>query len=308
VLSCGRVDLLTVGEAFHDLIFAGLERLPRPGEELRVPAFTTAAGGGAVITAVAAARLGLSAAILTAIGSDAAAELRRERIRLFDLRRPTEPGAVTVALSLPRERSFVTYDGVNSAIEPRLIRALQARHLRARHVHFALSPRTCRRWLAVVRRIQQRGATTSWDFGWNEQLRKDPSLPALMNAVDWLFLNEQEARIYSGTRSASAARRHWMGRAGGTVIKRGARGAMVLYQKREVDHEGMRARVVDTTGAGDAFNGGFLAAVVRGGRIVHALSVGTFVGARSTEALGGIAGLPRMADLPRHLQPHVRGT
>jgi sugar/nucleoside kinase (ribokinase family) len=301
------VDLLTVGEAFHDLIFAGLERLPRPGEELRVPDFTSTAGGGAVITAVAAARLGLSVATLTAIGREGAAELGHERIRLFDLRRPAERGAVTVALSMRRERSFVTYEGVNTAIEPRLIRAFRERRLRARHVHFALSPRKCQRWLPVVRRLQDAGSTTSWDFGWNERLRKDPTLPALMNAVDWLFLNEPEARIYSGTRSASAAQRHWMKRAGGTVIKRGSRGAVVLYRKQVVEQSSMRARVADTTGAGDAFDGGFLAAVIRGGGIVDALRVGTFVGARSTEALGGIAGLPRLSDLPRRLQPHMRG-
>jgi sugar/nucleoside kinase (ribokinase family) len=81
----------------------------------------------------------------------------------------------------------------------------------------------------------------------------------------------------------------------------------VLYRKRVVEHGSMRARVVDTTGAGDAFIGGFLAGVMGGGEIAHALSLGTFVGARSTEALGGIAGLPRLSDVPRRLQPHVSG-
>ena len=59
MLSCAPVDIVTVGEAFEDLIFAGLPRLPRPGEEIRVPIFHATIGGGAVITAIAAARLGL---------------------------------------------------------------------------------------------------------------------------------------------------------------------------------------------------------------------------------------------------------
>ena len=55
-----QVDLLTVGESFEDVtIFAGLARMPRLGEERRVESLSTHPGGGAIITAIAAARLGL---------------------------------------------------------------------------------------------------------------------------------------------------------------------------------------------------------------------------------------------------------
>jgi sugar/nucleoside kinase (ribokinase family) len=91
------------------------------------------------------------------------------------------------------------------------------------------------------------------------------------------------------------------------VIKRGAQGAVVLYQGGTLRHRGVRATVIDTTGAGDAFNGGFLAVLVRGGRAVDALDVATFVGARATEALGGMAALPRADQLPRALRRHVSG-
>ena len=56
-----RIDLLTVGEAFQDLIFVGLPHMPRSGEELRTPQFVSTIGGGAVITAAAASRLGFAA-------------------------------------------------------------------------------------------------------------------------------------------------------------------------------------------------------------------------------------------------------
>lgn len=308
VLSCARVDLLTVGEGFDDLIFGGLHRLPAPGEELRAPAFATCAGGGAVITAVAAARLGLTVAALTAVGREPAAALRHERVGLINLLRPGERGAVSVALSTPRDRSFVTFDGVNTSLEPRLLRALGTRlRRRVTHVHFALSPRRSRAWLPVVKRLRDRGTTTSWDFGWNERLPDDPAFPALVDAVDWLFLNEQEARLYSGARSRRAAETHWMQRSGGTVIKRGAEGAVLLYPGGTLRHRGARAAVIDTTGAGDAFNGGFLAVLARRGRAVDALDVAAFVGARATEALGGIDALPRLDQLPRALRRRVSG-
>ena len=68
-----RIDLLTVGEAFEDLIFLGLERLPRVGEEVKTSAFVQTVGGGAVITGIAAARLGLPTGLVSALGEAGAA-------------------------------------------------------------------------------------------------------------------------------------------------------------------------------------------------------------------------------------------
>ena len=104
-----RIDLLTVGETFQDLIFAGLRRLPRAGEEEKTGRFVDTIGGGAAITAVAAARLGLRTAIVSALPPGAARRLRRERIAITDLRRRGEPHAVTAALSTPRDRGFATF-------------------------------------------------------------------------------------------------------------------------------------------------------------------------------------------------------
>lgn len=58
-----RADLVVVGESFEDLVFFGLPRLPRPGEEIKTASFYQTVGGGAVITAVGAARLGLRTSV-----------------------------------------------------------------------------------------------------------------------------------------------------------------------------------------------------------------------------------------------------
>ena len=95
------MDLLTVGESFEDVIFAGLPRMPRLGEELRVSSISTHPGGGAIITAVAAARLGLRTGVLSALSAANVLRLRPEHISVANLRRPPEPGAIPVALSIP---------------------------------------------------------------------------------------------------------------------------------------------------------------------------------------------------------------
>ena len=283
-----RVDLLTVGEAFEDLIFGGLPRLPRAGEELRVPHFTTSAGGGVIITGLACARLELRATAMTAIAPARARQLRKERLAVTNLLQPDERAALTVALSIPGDRAFVTFEGVNRALEPRFLSALRRLTRRPRHIHFALSPQNCAPWIPVVTRLRRRGSTTSWDFGWNDRLLNDRAFPALQKAVDWLLMNDAEAKLYGGL----VRRSH-------TVIKRGARGASALVEGTEIKSPAARASVVDTTGAGDAFNAGFLAALIRGATVAEALRLGNYIGARSTEALGGVDALPTRRALPR---------
>src|SRR3954463_6895673 len=100
-------DLVTAGESFDDFIFYGLDRLPGAGQELKTDAFRRSPGGGAVITAVAAARLGLRCAVISALSRDSERLLRAERVSIRNLRGSGEPSALTVALSTRRDRRFV---------------------------------------------------------------------------------------------------------------------------------------------------------------------------------------------------------
>ncbi len=290
-----RVDLLTVGEAFEDLIFFGLPRLPRPGEELKTSSFVRALGGGALTTAVAASRLGLRVGVLSGIGPTAEATLRGEEVSFTNLRRPEEPYALSVSLSTRRDRSFVTFNGINDDLEMRLPGSID--EAASRHVHFAFHPRRCRLWRQKVERLRRRGVTTSWDFGWNAGLTRDPEFPPLVAALDYLFVNEEEALLYARRRTLGAAVAHWRRDARETVIKLGRRGCRWVSAGRDVSASPFRVRVVDTTGAGDAFDGGFLYGVLRGLPPVGCLRVANAVGALSTRAPGGTASLPRLADL-----------
>ncbi len=292
-------ELLTLGEAFEDLVFLGLERLPKPGEEVRTSDFVRTVGGGAVITAVAAARLGLACGIWSALGPSAASRLKAEGVTIRNLKRSSEAHAISAALSTRDNRSFVTFNGVNDVLEDRLLAAAPA--IRARHVHFAFYPRDCRRWIVQLTRLRARGITTSWDFGWNEGLLTDPAFVPLIAALDVLFLNEQEARLYSGRRTLSAAVSAWRRSERTVIVKLGEQGSRWLSRTADIHVRAPRARVIDTTGAGDAFNGGFLTARLRGHGPTDALRLGNRVGALSTRAAGGVDGLPLAADVPAGL-------
>ncbi len=277
-------------------MFLGLERLPKAGEEVRTSRFVRTSGGGAVITAIAAARLGLRCGIWSGLGNHAVARLKADGVAVRNLKRRDEPHAISAALSTRDNRSFVTFNGVNDALEGRLLAA--APRMRTRHAHFAFFPTDCARWIPILERCRTRGITTSWDFGWNEPLLADPSFPRLLERLDLLFLNEQEARLYARRRSLSAALAVWRQSHRPVIVKLGAQGSRWISRTLDLQVQAPRTRVIDTTGAGDAFNGGFLVARLRGQGPAAALRLGNRVGALSTRAPGGLDGLPAAADLP----------
>lgn len=283
------------GESFEDLVFFGLPRLPKPGEEIKTASFYQTVGGGAVITAVGAARLGLRTSVLSGLSPAAARVLKAEGISVRNLRRPAEPPALSVALSTKGNRSFVTFNGVNDALGPRLAAAVP--RIAATHVHLAFFPAACRPWIGVVEGLRRRGITTSWDFGWNELLLRDARFTALLAALDYVFVNEQEAGLYARTKTAAAAVPYWRGHARNAVIKLGPRGCRWIAPGRDMLSPPVRVRAVETTGAGDAFNAGFIFGLLRGLGPAAILRAANFVGAMSTRAAGGIAALPRRREL-----------
>lgn len=299
-LTCGNVprvavDLVCAGDAFDDLIFGGLSEIPGPGREIKTATFVRTVGGGAVITAVAAARLGARVRVISGLSPDAQRLLRAERVAFKNVRARDEPIALSVAMSTATDRSFVTFDGMNPRLPARLTRVLAS--ISARHVHLAFQPKACRTWIPIVNRLRSRGVSTSWDFGWNIDLPRDPDFEALTASTDYLFLNRDEALRYARHRTLERAAQFWAGHARMAVIKLGAAGARVVSGSLDLSVAAPRVHVVDTTGAGDAFNGGFLYAMLAGQPLRACLRLGNVVGARSTRAPGGITALPGGRDI-----------
>ena len=279
-------QLLCAGEAFEDLIFVGLERLPELGEEIKTDRFTATIGGGAVITSVKAARLGMRTQLISALGDAAVTRLKKERVAVTNLRRKHEPHAITAALSTAGDRAFVTFNGVNSQLEVRLARLIP--RAKASHVHLCFYPHDCAHWTAIVSRLRKRGITTSWDFGWNEPLTNDRGLTDLIDALDFVFVNEHEARLYTGSTTLEQSIPEWRARKAITIVKLGEAGAVWLAPDRDIHADAPSVNVVDTTGAGDSFNAGFLVAWMNGKPPGQCLTAGNRAGAASTRQAGGL--------------------
>jgi sugar/nucleoside kinase (ribokinase family) len=302
--------LLTAGEFFFDLIFFNLRRLPRMGEELVTENFALELGGGAVTTALTAARLGQPVGIATVLGSSALdqfalQQLAARGVGCDDVRQEKgKIGGLTVAVSLRHDRYFLTSAGANAGVESYLLEpGVRARLARAQHVHFGLSPRRWEPFSELVEWLHARGVTTSWDLGWHPEAVRQSGFRALFGRLSVVFLNRPEALRYARAATPREALQRMARRGQCFVIKLGAQGAMALGPEGSFHRApGLKVRARETTGAGDAFNGGFLYAWMSGAGLANCLRAGNVCGALSTTAPGGSAATPTRAQLKRGLK------
>ena len=103
-----------------------------------------------------------------------------------------------------------------------------------------------------------------------------------------MFVNEHEARLYTGEQTIEASLPHWRRRKAITIIKIGEEGAIWVAPEKDLHVVAPKVNVVDTTGAGDSFNAGFLVAWLQGQSPEQCLKMGNKIGAASTRVAGGI--------------------
>ena len=302
--------LVCAGEFYTDLIFFDLDGLPAPGEEVKTDKFAVSPGGGAAITAATAALLERPVELVTVWGKSMFEEVEDyERLKEVGVAcgwSRTRSGAIsglTVAASTREDRCFLTYPGANRFLEEHLLDAQTLEWLgSAGHVHFALTPSKWMPFLDAVQELQYGGVTVSWDLGWDPAAGRSHGFRHLCRKLDLIFLNEMEALKYAGASSVQEALDCFSHKRNTVVIKLGAKGAVACKNAaRPVYVEGIEVEAVDSTGAGDAFNGGFLHEWMAGDVMEGALITANACGGLSTRSPGGIEALPTKQELERRL-------
>lgn len=290
-------DAITVGDVFVDLIMTGFAVWPQPGEEAFAQALTREIGGGAAITANGLARLGERVALCAAIGEGSAWFVSRLRAcGISDcLLQPVADDALgtTVSVSTAADRAFFTYQGANRKL-PAL---LTDEHLidtltRARHVHFAcaLAPEQL---LSLTQRLHEARTTVSLDVGWQVGWLSDARSWDVLRAIDCFFPNEREAELMTGqTLPQEMLRRFADAGLSAVALKLGAQGAGLWWHGEIHWALPLSVTPMDTTGAGDCFDAGFLSGWLRGNSPAQCLQLANQCGAYSTERAGGIASFP----------------
>lgn len=293
-------DVLVYGPIFCDLIFTDVPQLPALGEEIFAGDFVMTVGGSAIV-ATGLQRLGASVGLIADLGNDPLSQVTRGILNDLELdvtliRQHDYPlPQVTVALSFPRDRAFVTcFRQPQNAVDlAALLRVHSAKHLHVCSWLAALQvPNVCH----IARAA---GLTVSLDPGWDADALRDPRLGALIADVDLFMPNEKELCHIANTDDAEIAIARTLAtmRRGKIILKQGARGASAYStDAAPVRVAALPITPIETTGAGDAFDAGFLSQFVRGASLEECMRMGAVCGGLATTARGGIGALPTLTE------------
>jgi sugar/nucleoside kinase (ribokinase family) len=301
-------DLVVFGEFFSDLIFYRLPDKPRLGEELKTDHFLIAPGGGLATTALAASRLGTSTGIVTRVGADASvlptwAAMMNQGLDVTACEiRKDAPTALTVCIAYKADRMMVTHEPINRGLEDLLDKAQVQRKLRrARHVHLACALHRPQKWIPLLKSLREDGITISADFGWNPDISVN-QLISIIRHCEFVFPNEHEACAITQTTNARRALEKLHEWVRVPIVKLGPKGSMLMSEGRIYRQPALPGTIVDATGAGDAFNGGFLHEFLRGGHWDDCLRAGNVCGSLAAMAPGGSLGLPAYPEFAKHMR------
>lgn len=282
-------DVLLLGGYFCDLIFTGLPEMPQLGAEVFSSGFEVVPGA-AFTTALALQRLGLQVGWACDFGNDFFSRYVLDEAHAVGLderlfrRHPYPLRRVTAALSFPHDRAFVSY---LDPFERPDMAALVEQH-RPRCVllsGLAYGPALAR-LVAAARRVE---ALVYMDCQCVSATLATPGVVEALRSVDLFAPNEREALALTGAQTWQSALEQLAELVPLVVLKRGAAGAVMRCQGQQIAAPALPVAVLDTTGAGDCFNAGFLYGYLRGLPQEECLRCGNICGGLSTTAFGGRA-------------------
>lgn len=281
--------VLCIGRVYCDLIFTGLSNLPVLGRELFANGMEIAAGGGAFIAAAHMANVGRRSALVARLGTDPLSKEIEKQIRSINIDLQFVESAedagpqVTVAAVVRDERAFLTRRA--GPAQPSTLTAA-FEWGQARHLHIA-EYATLDEIPDLVTRAKKNGLTVSLDPSWDETLIYQPELLHACAGVDIFLPNMEEAYAITGESTPENALAKLAGSFPVIALKGGAEGAWMLSGAQLVHKPAQPVVVVDTTGAGDAFNAGFINAWLNGEANTDCVEAGIHAGTLAVQVAGG---------------------
>jgi sugar/nucleoside kinase (ribokinase family) len=305
-----RFDITVAGELNLDLILYGLpEQLP-PERELLADRMMLTLGSSSAIVAHNLAALGTRVGFQSRIGDDPLGQIALERLQqggvdVSAVRRiagATTTG-ITVILHHEAWRNILTYAGTVAELT---WDDLDLDYLAdSRHFHFSsyylqrgLRPRVSE----LFQKLKAQGLTISLDTNDDPDDRWEGGLHEILRHVDVFLPNQREACKAGGTDDLEAAIHKLSQLVPLVVVKLGRQGARAQRGRERFVSPAQAVVPVDTVGAGDSFDAGFLHQYVRGAELPTCLAGGNMAGALSTTRPGGTEAFRDSAHRERFFQ------
>jgi sugar/nucleoside kinase (ribokinase family) len=297
------LDVLLPSAYFCDLIFTGLADIPKLGDEVFAQELKVVPGAG-FIPAVALTRLGVNVGWACDFGNDFFSryvldEAVRQRLsshlfRMHDRSLQT----VSVAYSFAGDRAFLSYI---DSLPPIDLTALVSEN--PSHYLMLMSLQCDGDFVDAAKIAHTQGARIFMDgqvIG--DANLANPGVNAALRSVDIFSVNQKEALQLTGEQNVESALMRLSEFTHTIIIKLGPDGAIARTKDSIFQVPGLPTNVVDTTGAGDNFDCGFLYGLLQDYSLEDCLRCGNFCGSRSVTAQGGWEASPT----EDHLQAYLR--
>ncbi len=300
-------DILVAGEINPDLILTG-DVKPAFGQvEKLVDAAALTIGSSSAIFACGAARLGLRVAFIGVCADDTFGRFMLEEMKKRDVNiehvivRAGGQTGLSVILNDHADRAILTHPGLMAALRAAdlpdsLLRQTRHLHVASYFLQTALQPGLP----DLFRRARALGLTTSLDTNYDPggQWR---GFDELLSATNVFLPNEAEALAITRADNPESAARSLATRAELVAVKRGAQGALACKQAELTRAESISVNVLDTVGAGDSFDAGFLFGYLNDWNIQKSLRLACVCGALSTQKQGGTQGQPNFEEAMKYV-------
>ena len=307
------LDVCVVGEINPDLILYGLPKQLKPEEEAFVEGFRLTLGSSSAIFAHNLSVLGTRVGMVSKIGADALGKMAFDWLAAagVDLARvsvtsgKTSTG-LTVILTQPEHRFILTYPGTMfelSYVDLDLDYICSARHL---HLSSYFLHKTLRPQIAdLFREAKARGLSTSMDTNDDPEGKWGDDLLRVLPYVDIFFPNEREAKKIARTDDLAQAMEKLTAVCQYVVVKLGSSGAVARKGSQEWRRQGIRVASVDSVGAGDSFDAGFIHRFLQGASPAGCLEYADIAGAFSTTHEGGTEAFKDRDSLEQFFHDHL---
>ncbi|WP_233147128.1 carbohydrate kinase family protein [Paenibacillus selenitireducens] len=304
-------DAFVIGDANVDLVIVGCNQLPLPGQEIFVRDMNLHVGGGAALFSITLAKLGKKLAFKGIVGTDYYGQYILEQFyqcgidTSFIERSDRNKTGISIAINPENDRSFISYAGTNAElqVEHVAIEDLMPSH----HVHLTGYKGSANHaaYMKIAQKLNQSGITVSLDVGWDDTGEWYHGIFDLMDWIDVFFMNETEVLHYTGCKTVEDSIQFIAAKRKNAVIKLGAQGAVAIIHGIVTHCPGYNVPVVDTTGAGDSFNAGYIFGFLSGMPVKDCLVYGNACGALSVGEYGGSAGTVDLPTLVEFIQERL---
>jgi sugar/nucleoside kinase (ribokinase family) len=287
--------------------------MPEFGQvEKLIDAATLTIGSSSAIFACGAARLGLKVAFIGVCGEDVFGRFMLDEMQKRDvdienvIQTPAGSTGLSVILNQPfdstqGDRAILTYPGLIAAlraegITDNLLRQSRHIHVASYFLQTALQPDLPN----LFRRARALGLTTSLDTNYDPS-EKWTGFDELLSVTNVFLPNEKEAVSLSGEANVDLAASKLGSKVETLAIKLGAAGALGVSVPQKVRVASIQVQVVDTVGAGDSFDAGFLYGYLHDWDLEQTLQLACACGALSTQKAGGTEGQPTLNEAMKYV-------